>query len=43
VATPTTPGALPAALTANIRVVDLDPWPARTKLVAAVPLDHRLH
>ena len=37
------PGALPGALTADIGVVDLDPRPARAKLVAAVPLDHRLH
>src|SRR3954468_8247029 len=43
VAAPTTPGALPGALAANIGVVDLDPWPARAKLVVAVPLDHRLH
>ena len=42
-AAPTTPGALPGALTADIGVVDLDPRPARAKLVAAVPLDHRLH
>src|SRR5215211_3590577 len=43
VAAPTTPGAFPGALTADIGVVDLDPRPARTKLIAAVPLDHRLH
>ena len=42
-AAPTTPGALPGALTADIGVVDLDPRPAGAKLVAAVPLDHRLH
>jgi hypothetical protein len=43
VATPTTSGALSGALTADIGIVDLDPWPACAKLVAAVPLDHRLH
>src|SRR3954454_12597120 len=43
VAAPTTPGALPGALTADIGVIDLDPRPARAKLIAAVPLDHRLH
>src|SRR3954468_22087996 len=43
VAAPTTPGALSGALTADIGVVDLDPRPAGAKLVAAVPLDHRLH
>src|SRR3954454_4565113 len=43
VAAPTTPRALSGALTADIGVVDLDPWPAGTKLVAAVPFDHRLH
>src|SRR3954468_14410170 len=43
VATATTSGALPRALTADIGVVDLDPRPARAKLIAAVPLDHRLH
>src|SRR3954463_9323242 len=42
-AAPTTPGALPGALATDIGVVDLDPRPARAKLVAAVPLDHRLH
>src|SRR3954462_3745509 len=41
VAAPTTPGALSGALTADIGVVDLDPRPARAKLVAAGPLDHR--
>src|SRR4051812_44348386 len=40
---PTTPGALPGALAADIGVVDLDPRPAGAKLIAAVPLDHRLH
>src|SRR3954454_19226967 len=43
VAAPATPGALPSALTADIGVVDLDPRPARAKLIAAVALDHRLH
>src|SRR3954452_7993721 len=43
VAAPTTPGALSGALTADIGVIDLDPRPAGAKLVAAVPLDHRLH
>src|SRR3954464_1496883 len=43
VAAPTTPGALPGALTADIGVVDLDPRPAGAKLIAAIPLDHRLH
>jgi hypothetical protein len=42
-AAPTTPGALPATLTANIGVVDLDPRPGGAELVAAVSLDHRLH
>jgi hypothetical protein len=42
-AAPTTPGALSGALTADIGVVDLDPQPAGAQLVAAVPLDHRLH
>src|SRR3954452_2334876 len=43
VAAPTTPGALPGTLTADIGVVDLDPRPAGAKLVAAVAFDHRLH
>src|SRR3954468_15564069 len=43
VAAPTAPGALPGAPPANIGIVDLDPWPARAKLIAAVPLDHCLH
>src|SRR3954467_4751108 len=34
---------LPGALTTDIGIVDLDPWPARAKLIAAVPLDHCLH
>src|SRR4051812_21946370 len=42
-AAPTTSGALPRALTADIGIVDLDPRPAGAKLIAAVPLDHRLH
>src|ERR1051325_2960560 len=42
-AAPTTPGAFAGALTADIGVVDLDPRPAGAKLVAAVPLDPRLH
>src|SRR3954454_10979552 len=43
VAAPPASGALPGALTADIGVVDLDPRPAGAKLVAAGPLDHRLH
>src|SRR5215212_7796718 len=39
----TTPGALPSTLTADIGVIDLDPRPGGAKLIAAVPLDHRLH
>src|SRR3954454_10096174 len=31
------------ALTTDIGIVDLDPRPARAKLIAAVPLDHCLH
>src|SRR4051795_4791682 len=33
----------PITLTADVGVVDLDPRPAGAKLIAAVPLDHRLH
>src|SRR3954464_5043001 len=43
VAAPATRGALPGALAADIGVVDLDPRPAGAKLIAAVPLAHRLH
>src|SRR5262249_59554313 len=42
-ATPTAPGAFAGALTTDIGVVDLDPWPAGAKHVTAVPFDHRLH
>src|SRR6516225_10706050 len=42
-ATPTAPGALAGALTTDIGVVDLDPWPGGAKHVTAVPFDHRLH
>src|SRR4051812_29176179 len=42
-ASPAAPGALPGALAADIGVIDLDPRPGGTQLVAAVPFDHRLH
>src|SRR5262249_47202471 len=42
-ATPTAPGAFAGALTTDIGVIDLDPWPGGAKHVTAVPFDHRLH
>src|SRR5262249_58094172 len=40
---PPAPGASAGAVTADIGVVDLDPWPGGAKQVTAVPFDHRLH
>src|SRR5215469_11545955 len=42
-AAPTAPGAFAVALTADLGVVDLDPWPGGAKQVTAVPFDHCLH
>src|SRR5262249_37735065 len=41
-ATPTAPGAFAGALTTDIGVIDLDPWPGGAKHVTAAPSDHPL-